>query len=164
MMNKSYGQCCRYTYDVIKKRNIKECLQLNPWMFNQSFAFFTYHNHASLPPIDIFEKDKNWLTENMVIFSGANNDLDEYLNLINWDAFGTWYIHLFPAEFKMEHTMVIGTSNLLRPQKGEDLLDYQKLNKEWEFIHNINPDMFITKHKQGILIGSLNELNLWCIE
>jgi hypothetical protein len=38
------------------------------------------------------------------------------------------------------------------------------LSDEWRFIHEVQPDLFITRQKEGVMIGSLKELDLWCIE
>jgi len=60
--------------------------------------------------------------------------------------------------------MVIGLETLLDNGKGDNLADYFDMSKEWEFIHKVQPDLFITKQKNGLMIGALNDLNLWCIE
>ena len=157
-------QCCRYTWSLIPKLTIKKVLELNPWLFNNSYNFLSYYDDKNIIPQGVFEEKKNWITENFVLLSGATNKLADYINLVDWDNFGTWYIFLYPGELKAEKPVIIGKEILLDKGKGQDLHDYFNLSKEWEFIHGIQADMFITKQKNGIMVGALNDLNLWCIE
>lgn len=123
-----------------------------------------YYDNKEMIPDGVFEIEKNWLTDNFVLFSGTCNELKDYIEKLEWDKFGTWYINLFPADIKAEKPLIIGTEKFLDKKTGEDFVDYFELSKEWQFIHTIQADMFITKQKNGVMIGSLNELNLWCIE
>jgi hypothetical protein len=157
-------QCCRYSWSMFPKLTIKKVLELNPWLFNHSYNFFAYYDDKKIIPKDVFELEKNWLTDNFVLFSGSTNDLKDYINRLDWDNFGTWYVYLYPTELKADKPIIIGRDNLLEKGKGESFVDYFNLGKQWEFIHRVNPDMFITKQKNGVMIGSLNELNLWCVE
>ena len=50
----------------------------------------------------VFEIEKNWITENFVLFSGACNDMKDYIERVDWDDFGTWYVYLYPSEIKAE--------------------------------------------------------------
>jgi hypothetical protein len=163
-MNTTFKFCCRYTYTVIPKTSIKECLENNPWLFNNSYFFYSYYNNPELIPEHVFMDEKNFLTENMAILSGASNSLDDVIDEINWNEFGTWYINQYPTDVYCDKSMVIGTKELLQAQTGNDFIDYEKLNDQWKFIHQLNPDIFITKHKRGILIGALNEYNIWAVE
>jgi hypothetical protein len=157
-------QCCKYTYSLFPKISIKEVLEINPWLFNNSFNFFAFYNDEKIIPQNVFELEKNWITEKYVLFSGLNNILDEYLNKINWDEFGTWYVFLYPFEIKDEKPVIIGRETYLDKSKGHDFEDYFGLSEEWQFIHKISPDFFITKQTKGVMIGALNDLNLWCVD
>lgn len=157
-------QCCRYTWSLFPKLTIKRTLELNPWLFNRSFNFFAYYNNKDIIPDGVFKIEKNWITDNFVLFSGTCNDLKDYIDKLDWDKFGTWYIYLYPAQIKAEQPLIIGIDEPLKKEKGEDISDYFELSKEWQFIHETQADMFITKQKNGVIVGSLNELNLWCIE
>ena len=157
-------QCCRYTWSMFPKLSIKKVLELNPWLFDQSFNFFAYYNDKNIIPEGVFELEKNWITENFVLFSGVCNDMKDYIDRVDWDNFGTWYVYLYPSEIKSENPMVIGRETILDKGKGDNLADYFDMSKEWEFIHKVQPDLFITKQKNGLMIGALNDLNLWCIE
>jgi hypothetical protein len=163
-MNNKLTYCCRYSYTIIPKLNIKECLENNPWLFNNSFFFYSFYDNPELIPEHVFLDNKNWLSDKMVVLSGACNSIESIIDEINWDNFGSWYINQFPAELNQDKGMVIGTDKLLQPQTGNDFVDFEKLNDQWKFIHQQNPDIFITKHKKGILIAALNEYNLWAID
>jgi hypothetical protein len=157
-------QCCKYTYSYLPKRSIKNILELNPWLFNNSFNFFAFYKDIGVIPQGVFEMEKNWITEKYILFSGTTNTLSDYMDRVNWDDFGTWYIYLYPTEIKDDKPLIIGKERLLDKSKGTHYEDYFKLSEEWKFIHTISPDFFITKQKHGVMIGALNDLNLWCID
>jgi hypothetical protein len=160
----NHKQCCRYTYAVFPGMNISLCLEINPWLFNKAFNIMAFHNNAVSIPKNIFKAERDWITDNLILFSGFNDDVRDYHGKLNWDDFGTWYIYLYPSELKTEGPLVIGKDSFLEKSKGMDFVDYHSLNKEWQCIHERQPDIFITRQKKGIMIGALSELNLYCIE
>lgn len=157
-------QCCKYTYSIFPKLNIKKVIEINPWLFNNSFNFFAFYNDSEIIPKDVFEIEKNWITENFVLFSGTTNELKDYLNKIDWDNFGTWYVFMYPTEIKDDKPIIIGREKFLEKSKGETYEDYFELSDEWKFIHKISPDFFITKQAKGVMVGALNVLNLFCVD
>ena len=122
------------------------------------------YDDKNIIPEGVFELEKNWITENFVLFSGVCNEMKDYMDRVDWDNFGTWYVYLYPSEIKAEKPIIIGRETLLDKGKGDNLADYFDMSKEWEFIHKVQPDLFISKQKNGLMIGALNDLNLWCIE
>jgi hypothetical protein len=66
-----------------------------------------------------------------VLFSGFSDNIEDYLGVMNWDDFGTWYIYLFPNELKIDDPLCIGLSTFLPKSKGMDLVDYHYLGREW---------------------------------
>ena len=157
-------QCCRYNWSVYPHLTIKKLLEKNEWLFNNSFNFFAYYDDDKIIPNGVFEIEKNWKTDNFVLFCGHINNLEDYFNQLDWDNFGTWYIYLFPSEIKSDYPIIIGRDTFLSRAQGETIANYYEMGKEWEFIHKVQPDIFITKQKEGIMIGSLNEYNLWCVD
>lgn len=157
-------QACRYSYQYYTDFDLNTILKLNPWLFNQAYTFLSFYDNNITLPKNVFRENQSWVTENCVLFSGANDNIESYEGRINWDDFGTWYIYLFPAPLKLNETMLIGKNVFLERKTGNNLEDYFKLNKAWQFIHEAQPDIFISKQKKGVLIGALSEINIMCIE
>lgn len=164
MINIKSKQCCKYTYSLFPKLSIKKTLEINPWLFNNSYNFFAFYDDLNIIPEGVFEIEKNWITDKYVLFSGTTNDIDDYLNRIDWDNFGTWYVFLYPTEIKDDSPVIIGRETFLDKSKGHNYEDFFGLSEEWQFIHKISPDYFITKQAKGVMIGALNDLNLWCVD
>jgi hypothetical protein len=157
-------QCCRYTWSLFPIPSIKKVLELNPWLFDHSFNFFAYYDDEKIIPEGVFEIEKNWITDNYVLFSGFCSELKYYIDRVNWDSFGTWYVYIYPSAVKADSPMIIGRDTFLDKAKGYNFADYFMLSDEWRFIHEVQPDLFITRQKKGVMIGSLKEMDLWCIE
>ena len=165
-MNQNFNlkQCCKYTYNIFPKLTIKKVLELNPWLFNNSYNFFAFYDDQTIIPENVLTIEKNWKTDNYVLFSGTTNNLNDYINQLDWDSFATWYVFLYPMELKDDKTVIIGRERSLEKSKGGNYEHYFGLSDDWKFMHYISPDLFITKQAKGIMIGALNDLNLLCIE
>jgi hypothetical protein len=162
--NEALKQVCRYSYMYYPQMTITQCLNVNPWLFNQSYNIMAFYNSNITIPQNIFKPEQNWITDNFVLFSGTNDTYESYKDKMNWDDFGTWYINLYPAEIKCNKSRIIGLESVLPRVNKDKLEDYFNLNEDWMFIHEMQADLFISKQKKGIVIGSISELNLMCID
>lgn len=157
-------QACRYTYQCYPALNIKQCLDINPWLFNQAYSIMAFYDTKTKIPMNVFKAEQNWVTDNFVLFSGANDEYENYDEKIDWDSFGTWLVYLYPAEIKSDKTKIIGRDTFLERVNKIGMEEYFDLSENWKFIHDLQPDMFISRQKKGIMIGALSELNLMSIE
>ena len=157
-------QCCRYSYSVYTGINLSECLKANPWLFEDAYFLMAYYDSTVPISEEILNTEKERMSNNFILFSGMEDDFKRYLNMINWDDFGTWYVYLFPTELKSDRTICIGTESFLDKGKGYNTFDYDEISNEWKFIHEQQADLFITRQKNGVLVGALSELNLMRIE
>jgi hypothetical protein len=139
-------------------------LLLNPWLFNSTWNIFAYYDKETKIPKDVFEIEKNWITDNFILFSGMVNSLKDYIDKVNWEDYGTWYIYQFPSEISSLPPVIIGRDQFLDTKQRYTSEAFMEMPKDWEFIHGVKPDMFISKLKNGIMVGSINELNLMEID
>ncbi|MBK6834252.1 MAG: hypothetical protein IPG89_08275 [Bacteroidetes bacterium] len=141
------SHCCRYTYGVIKDSTLKKVLFKNKWMFNDTWMFwscFSQVENIGLPKIGIDPiSDDNFLS-----FSGTIHDFEIWKNIIDWNIYGTWFVYRFPLKTPIiKEAMLLGTLSEI-PINNEDKLiarDYFSLEPEWKFIHDLCPDLFISK-------------------
>lgn len=153
-------QACRYSYTCYPGMDIKQSLILNPWLFDMSFSFMAFYDVNTALPLNVFEADKNWAAENFVVFTGANDSFENNIDKIDWNNFGTWYINLYPGEIVNEKTVMLGIDTFLNEPNEVDSVGYFNLSEEWRFMHTMQPDIFVSTQKNGVMIGALSELNL----
>ncbi len=159
------SHCCRYTYGVIKDSTLKKVLFKNKWMFNDTWMFwscFSQVENIGLPKIGIDPiSDDNFLS-----FSGTIHDFEIWKNIIDWNIYGTWFVYRFPLKTPIiKEAMLLGTLSEI-PINNEDKLiarDYFSLEPEWKFIHDLCPDLFISKKGKDIVVGALDSYHLWLI-
>ena len=76
-LNGEIEQCCRYNYSIIPRTSIKDVLINNPWLFKDTWRFWSYFSQvvdSELPSVD-----KNPMIDDTVVsFSGKVHDFEKW--------------------------------------------------------------------------------------
>lgn len=161
----SINQCSRFSFGVIKNTTIKEVLSKNKWIFSESWNFWAYCKQVdairmSAHSIDPFIDDK------YILFSNELHKFCDWENIINWDEYGAWYSYNFPTLIpKVKECLLLGRECDLPSQNSSNSssFDYSGLGKEWQFIHNIRPDVFVVKNNSDVIVGASDFHSIWSI-
>jgi hypothetical protein len=156
--------CFRYSWIFFPGASITNVMKSNPWIFNFSYNFFTY-----LKPDDeisevVADDETVWVNDFFLLFAGYITDQKKFLKHVDWDKYGAWFSFQYPAELSADSPLYLGRDSYLTFQTRKDLPDYFDMSPEWEFIHRIQPDIFLTRTKNGVIAGALNEPALWNID
>jgi hypothetical protein len=153
-------QCCRYNYSILPRTTIKDVLINNQWLFKDTWRFWSYFSQiadSGLP-----EGDQNPMMDDTVIsFSGEKHNFEDWKDIIDWNIYGTWYAYSFPANIPIiKESILLGTRVEIPVKKGTN---YQRIGKEWQFIHQLTPDVFISRKGSGVLVGGLDSYSVWLV-
>ena len=159
------NQCCRYNYCLLKNTSVKVVLHQNDWIFNDAWNFWTYCRNSEFMEMpeacmDPIVKDQ------YILFSSTLHDFDNWSGLIDWDDYGTWYAYNFPLKRPDIDEVILLGNNWELPEEintNSPLTNYYALGEEWQFIHNLQPDLFITKKGKDVIIGSTDFYSVWLI-
>lgn len=155
-------QCCRYSYGIIKNTTIKNVLLKNKWMFKETFRLFTYYSSIkeNILPVDAV------IGDNHILFSSETHNFDEWINKIDWDFYGTWYVYNFPIMKTLPDEVLILSNGYEIPINKKErfwLESYYDLEKEWKFIHDLHPDVFISKKGNDVIVGAIDNYHVWVV-
>jgi len=155
-------QCCRYSYGIIKNTTIKEIILTNKWMFRETFRLFTYCSTIKeniLPGNAV-------IGDNYILFSGETHSFTEWKHKIDWDFYGTWYVYNFPIHKTLPEEILIFKPGYEIPTNKKErfwLESYYELEKEWKFIHDLHPDVFISKKGNDVIVGATDTYHILSI-
>ena len=159
------NQCCRYNYSIIKNTSVKEILGKNDWLFNNSWNFWAYCRNSEF--IKMPEARTNPIIEDQyILFSSTIHEFDDWSNIIDWDEYGTWYAYNFPIQKpKINEVLLLGNvwEVPVEIETNSALTNYFALGEEWQFIHDLRPDIFISKKGRDVIVGSTDFYTVWLI-
>lgn len=164
-MRKSIEICCRYNYVIIPKKTIKTVLRANNWIFNDSWNFWSYCRG-----VPTFTTPQNIegpiIGKTHLLFSSIIHDFDDWQDVIKWDYYGAWYSYNFPVQRPiLKETLLLGKEWHLPTEisTNSPLTDYYSMGCEWQFLHDIRPDIFIIKNGRDVIVGSPDFYVTWRI-
>ena len=160
---RAIGVCCRYNFTLINNTTIKEVLTNNDWIFNNAWNFWAYCERVDAIKMSEFSVDPI-VDDKYILFSSTIHDFDDWEDIIEWDDYGAWYAYNFPLQKpKIKEVLLLGKDWELPIENttSSPLTDYFSLGEEWQFIHNIRPDIFVIKKGNDVVIGSTDFYSVW---
>lgn len=157
--------CCRYNYALFKNTSIKDILVNNDWIFNDAWNFWAYFR--DMPFIQINDASPEPIIEDhYILFTSTLHDFEDWDDTIEWDKYGAWYAYNFPLQdLKLKEVWLLGSEWELPTNidNFSPLTDYFSISGEWQFIHDIQPDIFIVKNGKNVIVGSPDFSTVWMI-
>lgn len=157
--------CCRYNYILVKNRSIKDILIKNDWIFNDAWNFWAYSEDTPVIKISPYSPEPI-IEDCYLLFTSTLHEFEDWEDIINWDDYGAWYAYTYPTQkFDLKEVLLLGTHWQLPSEVSNisPLTDYFSIGEEWQFIHNIQPDIFIVKSGTDVIIGSPDFSTVWTI-
>ena len=105
-------------------------------------------------------------SDDFICFSGTVHDFESWKNIIDWNIYGTWFVYTFPINSTIiKKSILLGTLvslNIDNEYKCR-LPDFFGISPEWRFLHSIQPDIFLSRVGNDIVIGALDQYHVWLI-
>lgn len=156
MKKNLHNQRKNYYRNYYLKRTIKNILSSNQDVFDEAGEIIINYDSGDIP--FHFPEFVKTFPEYLII-RPEESSCKHLLPLINWENVGSVFIYKkgIPKE---AHEILEGGKKLFMEFIKTTLTGKKELDPEWEFIYHMQPDIFLSRKANSVMIGSLTNYSL----
>jgi hypothetical protein len=145
-------QSKNYYRNYYLKKSVKFILENNTDVFDEAKEIIVYYRPTEIPLTGL--PDYVQVFPEYLRINPKENSFKELQNLINWELADT--VLIYRRQIPKEVTEILSA-------KKQHFLDYiavvkpkkKELDPEWEFIYNLQPDIFLSRKSNSVMVGAL---------
>lgn len=129
----------------------------NTEVFDESEEIIVFTNQLANSDFNLPDKIK--VEKDHLQIKPEENSFEALKNVIPWTEIETLLIYRKPIGNNEQEILRKGKEAFLY-EMGEQTLEKKNVDPEWEFIYQLQPDVFLSKKNNSVMIGSLTNRTL----